>query len=138
MAREKFNRQRAARILVDAIAFGDKTACRTWRITERTVVRYRARLANDPELSALVREKGVKADRDWAKARLQSLRKALAKSDELIAMASNPKALPAVTEHIRVIGELDIAAKVLDGSSDADHEGSEPQEASTAVGAEEA
>jgi|WetSurMetagenome_2_1015567.scaffolds.fasta_scaffold1303646_1 hypothetical protein len=130
MATPVFNRERAARVLVDAIAFGDRTACRTWKITARTLGRYRARLSSDPELSALVHSKGEKADRDWAQARLQSLRKALAKADELVAKASKPEHLGDVTEHIRVIGELDIAAKVLHGGDNggdgADNEGAEP------------
>lgn len=128
MATPVFNRERAARILVDAIAFGDRTACQRWKISEKTLVRYRARLKTDPELSELVRAKGEKADRDWAQARLQSLQKALTKADELVEKASKPEHLGAVTEHIRVVGELDIAARVLHGGDGSDQQGENPAE----------
>lgn len=121
-----FNRDRAARILIDAIAFGDKTACKQWKITERTLVRYRARLDTDPKLAALVREKGKVADAHWSKARLRFLRKAIEKLEKLIDAAKVDQ-LADVSDAIRVVGELDIAAQVLNGDSDgADREGPQP------------
>jgi len=135
MARAKFNRERASRILVDAIAFGDRTAAKRWGITEKTIGRYRKRLESDRELSESVRAKGQKADKDWSKARLRSLRATLKKANELVRMANRADLLGAVTEHLRVLGELDIAATVLrgndgdgDGSSDLDQQGPEPPE----------
>lgn len=119
-----FNRDRAARILIDAIAFGDKTACKQWKITVRTLVRYRARLDTDPKLAELVREKGKVADAHWSKARLRFLRKAIARAEMLLDDATS---LPEVVEAIGTIGELDIAAQVLNGGGDgSDLEGPKP------------
>jgi len=131
-----FNRDRAARILVDAISLGDKTACRQWKITERTLVRYRARLDTDPKLVELVREKGKVADAHWSKARLRFLRKAIAKLEDLVDQAK-PDQISDVAEAIRVVGDLDIAATVLNGCDGADREGPQPPADAAHAGAGE-
>lgn len=139
MATPSFNPGRAARILVDAIVFGDAPTCRRWKISRRTLVRYRERLGKDPQLAQLVRSKGQKADKDWSKARLRSLRATLKKANELVKLARGPEHLADVTEHLRVLGELDIAAKVLhpDGSDESDIESADPAEGAEAAGVSE-
>jgi hypothetical protein len=128
-----FNRERAARILIDAIAFGDKTACRQWKITVRTLVRYRARLDSDPKLAELVREKGKVADAHWSKARLRFLRKGIEKLEQLIDEAKVGQ-LADVSDAVRTVGELDIAAQVLNGGNDPDQQGPQsPADAEDAV-----
>lgn len=134
MAKPVFDRDRAARILVDAIALGDKTACKQWGITERTLGRYRVRLEADRGLSEAVRIIGDKADKHWRTARTQFLRKAIAKLETLIA-AATPKQIRDVAEAVRVVGELDVASQVLNGSDNPDHEGSGSATSATHAGA---
>ena len=112
MASPQFNRERAARILVDAIALGDKTACKQWKINERTLVRYRSRLSSDPQLSELVRAKGRVADEHWSKARVRFLRKAISKLEQLIDSADQDQ-IRDVSEAVKVVGELQVASAVL-------------------------
>ncbi len=125
MAKPFFDRERAARILVDAIALGDKTACRLHGITERTLGRYRVRLEGDRQLSEAVRALGEKADRQWTHARTRFLRKAITKLEVLVAEASSDQ-IKDVAEAVKVVGELDVASQVLNVGNRAHHESAGP------------
>lgn len=49
-----FSHDRAAIILVEATYFTDSTVAKNWGITQRTIQRYRQRMAEDETLSSLV------------------------------------------------------------------------------------
>ena len=104
---------KAARVVIDAITLGDKGAASKHRCAPGTVARYRARIDSDPELAARVVELGAQADRQWALLRLKSLRHAVERANELIENAETIEDLPAITEHIRVLGDLDLASRIL-------------------------
>lgn len=112
MASTRINRDRAARILVDAITLGDKTAADRHKVSEKTVQRHRARLKTDLELSALVRELGKEAEHGWHFARARFLRRTLAKLDEMV-QAATPEQFEHVIEAMKAAGELDLATEAL-------------------------
>lgn len=109
---ERFNRERAARVLVDAITLGDRTAADRHKVAEKTVQRYRARLLTDPELSRIVQEKGRVAEHGWHFARAQFLRKTLAKLEQLVEGATNDQ-FEHVIDALKAAGELDLATEAL-------------------------
>lgn len=112
MASTKINKERAARILVDAIVMGDKTAADRHKVAEKTVQRYRARMREDEELSALVRQKGREAEYTWHFARARFLRNTLDKLDEMV-KAATVADMPNVIEALKAAGELDLATEAL-------------------------
>lgn len=118
-----FNRDFAARVLVDAFVDGDTVAAKKHKIATKTVSRYRQRLAIDPALSAIVQRLQHSADREWRAARVNSLRKNLAKLDELVAMATGPEQIPLVVSAIQTVGELQISADALNVDTEDDRQG---------------
>lgn len=52
-----FNQQRAAEVLKDALALGDRKTAEKWGCTEKTVRNYRERLKTDADFSAFFHAK---------------------------------------------------------------------------------
>jgi hypothetical protein len=108
-----FNGERASRILLDAMLYGDASAAAKWKVSERTVRNHRARLDTDGDFAALFLKRKTAADSDWRVVRLHFLRKSIAKLEVLVVAASTPASIRDVAEAIRVIGELQLASDVL-------------------------
>lgn len=108
-----FNAERASRILLDAMLYGDGTAAAKWKVSERTVRNHRARLETDGDFAALFLKRKTAADSDWRVVRLHFLRKSIAKLETLVDAATTPASIRDVAEAIRVIGELQLASDVL-------------------------
>jgi hypothetical protein len=122
MASTHINRDRVARILVDAITLGDRTAADRHKVSVKTVERHRARLKVDPVLSALVRELGKEAEHGWHFARARFLRRTLQKLDEMVQEAK-PVHFEHVIEAMKAAGELDLATEALGVGSSARGQG---------------
>lgn len=106
------SRERAAEAIVTALSVGDRTAADRLNISDRTLRRHRARMATDPALAALVREK-VKAEAgQWRAARLGFLRVALAKLKGLVEEAKVDQ-MRDVVGAIKIVGELQVATEAL-------------------------
>jgi ketosteroid isomerase-like protein len=126
MASPRFDRAKAIRVLLDAAVSGDRTACKRAGIDERTLRRWRARLASDPELSAAFRTKNAHEDRNWKAARRQVLGKLIRAIGK---RADDPEtSMSELTGAARVLGELEITQGVLDGPG-SDSEDAGPPEA---------
>lgn len=110
--KKKFNVELAARVLVDAIALGDKTAADRHEVSEKTIQRYRARAKTDTTLSARVRELGKEAEHGWHFARARFLRRTLKKLDELVEQATRED-FEQVIAAMKAAGELDLATEAL-------------------------
>src|SRR5262245_57696952 len=124
----QFNAERAALVLLDALVLGDARAAEKWEVTERTIQNYRARLAADPHFSRLFADKKRAAEAGWSAVRLRFLRKSIAKLEELVEKATDPKFIPAVADAVKVVGELQIASDAL-SVPECDQPGAEPAEA---------
>ncbi|NBC17177.1 MAG: hypothetical protein GVY18_07660 [Bacteroidetes bacterium] len=116
----RFDPEKAAAILADAIVMGDEQAAKRNGCTTRTIRNYRAKLGSDPQLSESFRLKKQElqaahdAERmEWAAARSVVLRDGLSKLRELIAMANDVDHIHPVAGAIKIVGELDIAHTAL-------------------------
>lgn len=114
MAAPNLNLERVAVIIVDAFALGDATAAAKWKISKRTVERYRARMTTDRELSRLVTEKKKAVEADWSAARVRFLRKTISKLEALVDQAG-PEQIREVAGAIKIVGELEVVSSTLDG-----------------------
>jgi hypothetical protein len=107
---------RLVEILVDAACLGDTLAAQKWKITTRTVERYRVRAAADPQLSGPVAEKIRVETPDWATVRLRFLIKATAKLEMLVEKAQVEN-MRDVTGAVKIIGELHVVVGQLGETS---------------------
>ncbi len=110
-----FDYQRAAAILAEAAFSDDRSVCQKYGITDRTLRRYRARMMNDPRLSAIVREKQARLTEKWADelgpaigAAVRFLKRAAELGDP-----TNPNSVRGVAEALKVLAELDLTRQVL-------------------------
>lgn len=121
-----FDYQLAARVLVDAQVLGDAKAAKKHTVTTRSIERYRVRMQKDPKLHTLVAKKTAKVDEDLRPTREAFQRDAVAFMQRVIARGEQllPKcnaeqfgevaaAVKDVSEAVRNIGELDLAARIL-------------------------
>ena len=124
MASPNFNRDRAARVLVDAITLGDRTASERHGVSEKTIQRYRARLLTDLELSQVVQKLGREAEHGWHFARARFLRLTFTKLEAMVESAT-PEHFGHVIDALKAAGELDIAHEVLSVGARAHQQDSE-------------
>ncbi len=107
--------ERAARILVDATAMGDRKAAEKWKVSERTIRNYRKALTKDEELADSFRESSAEAERNWHLIRNRFLRDVTEHLRELC-LKADASQIKDVREAIKDIGELDLAREALVGS----------------------
>lgn len=127
-----FDYHLAARVLVDAQVLGDEKAAKKHKVTVRSVGRYRTRMQSDSKLHELVAKKTERVDEDLRPARqafqaaaVAFMQKVVARGEQLLPKCTPEQfgevasAVKDVSEAVRNIGELDLAAKVLGvGNSD--------------------
>lgn len=108
----RIDKDRAAKILVDAAAMGDRKAAEKWEVSERTIRNYRKALPRDPELSSSFRENAEEADRSWHLIRNRFLRDV---TEHLRALCLDAKAdqIDDVRAALKDIGELELAREAL-------------------------
>ncbi|MGE0792471.1 MAG: hypothetical protein AB7S26_42750, partial [Sandaracinaceae bacterium] len=123
----RINRELAARVLVDAISLGDRTAADRHGISEKSVQRYRARLLTDSELSAVVQKLGREAEHGWHFARARFLRKTLAKLESLVD-AAGVEHFEQIISALKAAGELDLATEAVGVGRGDRQQGSSPAE----------
>lgn len=126
MAAPKFDRDRAIRILLDAADMGDPKACKNYKITSQTLRNYRKRLENDAEFLQTFAVKKKELDEGWKLARRSALRAGIRKLEQLIERAG-VKQLRDVAGAVKILGDLDVVANVLDDEQPGtDREGEPP------------
>lgn len=108
--------ERIAEILVDAYVLGDGSAARKWRVSTRTIRRYRAAAKTDEALSALVQEKRDGATEELAALRVVFLREAINVLRTKIKKRS--ATVHEVAGAVKIVGELHQVAEVLDERDD--------------------
>lgn len=121
MATPRFDRDRAIRILVDALDMGDAKACARHNVTVRTLQNYRKRMVNDPELSQAFALKKEQVDRKWDTQRRLFLAEGFAKVRELISTATLTN-LRDLVGALKVAGELQVTTEALDVGARTDRE----------------
>lgn len=116
MASPNFDPNRAAMILLDAATMGDRATVEKYDISSRTLQRYRSRLANDQELTALVAHKKAEQDKQWA----SEIPGAIAACIKFIANASqnlkpdDPEAVHAIAGAMKILSEIAMTREVIE------------------------
>ena len=114
--RVKFNGERAASMLIDAMALGDVMAADKWQCSERTLRNHRARLATDADFAALFREKKSAADREWSEGLANGIRAGV----EFLTRAAqeanpkDPEAIRSVAGGLKILADVAMTSKMLD------------------------
>ena len=117
MAAPVFDRDRAARILVDAELFGIETTCDKWQISRRTLERYREKLRDDPGLSQVVAQKKRLVDEGWQRDACSLVKKTLAKLEALVG-AATVENIRDVAGVLKIAGDLLITQTAIDPTND--------------------
>ena len=111
----KFPYERAATILAECEIFGDTKTSQRWDISKKTIGRYRKRMESDEQLSSLVLQKRKLLASNWSLNTTKCLNSSL---EELISLVedreSDSRRILAITNLVKVVGELRIAADVLE------------------------
>jgi hypothetical protein len=120
MAKRTFNYDFAAAALVTAIYHGDSVACERHAVSGRTLRRYHERLQTCPELAVVFQKKSESYVRNWSEDLSPALRSGIAFLTEAMAKAAsdpsallNPKMITAVTNALRVCGEIAITTTLI-------------------------
>lgn len=113
MAAPKLDRERAIRILIDAAALGDRKACETHKISDRTLRNYRQRLENDPKLTEAFRKKNAAEDLSSRALRRITLAEVM---HGIRAKVADPKTtMRDLVAAVEVLGDQDTAETILVG-----------------------
>lgn len=124
--RDAYDAEQASSILADAtIRDDDRVVGKRWKVSVRTIQRYRARMATDEELAAKVAKKVEEAERRWDRIRNRGLTVLVQRMIELSATETD---LDKVTNAVKELGELDIAGGVLGVGASARREDPAPGE----------
>lgn len=111
-----FNRHRAAMVLLDAFAMGDEASALKWKVNRGTITGYRDRLSQDPEFAKILSLRYAELERSWSVARLQCLRSIIHRIEVL---AQTSEDIYRLSGAVKVLGELQVVAGVLNGGSEA-------------------
>ena len=111
MARPTFDRDRAIRVLIDAMHLGDAEAAKLHGISAASVGRYRRRLKDAPELIEAAQVEKQANSADWRE-RLKAVKLAvLAKVEEAAGKSDN---LYHLSGALKILSDADVAERALD------------------------
>lgn len=116
MAAPNFNSERAAMILAEASLCSDTDVADRWGVSVRTIQRYRSRLAEDAELSLLVRLKTQIFCRSWVDDAASVVKLAATQIKKRICVAQteeDAKVIHAIAGAAKIFGELNITYTAL-------------------------
>lgn len=116
MANPFFNRDKAARIVLDAVVMGDRPACEKHGISLRTLQRYRTKLEDDAELSQVVAQKKEMQDEAWANEIPSAIAACInyLKDSAAACVPGNPDAIHAVSGALKIMTEVELTRKLID------------------------
>jgi hypothetical protein len=132
----ELDRDRIAWVLLDALALGDRAAALKWRLSRRTVERYRAQLRVDEELARVVAEKRRGAELELGALRVRFLRNAIGQLEKRLRRRT--VTVREIAGAIKIVGELHQVAEVLGEQSDSAGPDAEEAPADSSVGHSEA
>ncbi len=107
---------RLATILVEAAFFGDKSVVQKWGITQRTIINYRNRMAENDELSQVFILKKDRFEQEWATEIPTAIRAGIHFLGEAAKQAdpSNPEHIHAVAGAVKILAEIGLTKEILD------------------------
>lgn len=112
----KFNYERAASALTDAIAIGDEAAAKRWNVSVRSIELWRVRLNTDPQLAEFFSQTNKLKINDWVgelpeaiAAGINFLKTAFEKSD-----CTNPEIQAALATGLKILADIDTTRRIID------------------------
>lgn len=122
----KINLDKAASILVVAAYHGDQAAAAQFRVSVRTVQRYRAELARRKQLAEFVALKKTEYDRQWQTEMAgtkRDLLRYIARSARGMTEAT-PEMIHAVAGALKILAEIEAGGRYLEArlAEDTDHD----------------
>jgi hypothetical protein len=123
----EMNRERAARVLVEATLTSNAKAAHAHGTTVTTIAMWRKKLETDPELAGMYAAELRRADGLWRNELRLLMLEGTRRTRELLATAK-AEDLPIILETIRIAGELLVQweALVFDGLDAGNREGRAP------------
>lgn len=115
MPNPNFDRDKAARVLVDASILGDRRAAEKHGVAPRTVRHYRQRLESEPDFAALCLEKQKLQDENWA----SGIPSTLVSSIYFLKVAAqsadpkSPKAIEAIASALQTLADVWFSHEIL-------------------------
>ena len=113
MARDTFNRRRAARVLVEAQLTSDAKAAKAHHVSASSIAKWRTRLDDDPELAGLFAAGLERADGAWRDELALVVLDGARKLRELIAKAETIGDLRDVLDTVRTSAEILVEYRAL-------------------------
>lgn len=131
MANPKFDRDRAAKVLIDAAMMGDVKACEKWEITRQTLHNYRKRLEDDPDLLQVLTQQKTNQDKEWA-AEIPTMLSAGIDFLKRAAQEADPRdsdVIHSIAGAVKIVSEVQAMRDVIDAriSGQARSDGAENQ-----------
>lgn len=116
LASPNFDRDKAARILCDAVVMGDRAACDKHEISLRSLQRYRQKLDGDPELSQVVAQKREIQDKAWGDEIPAAIASCITylKGAAQACKSDDPDAVHAVAGALKILSEVSMTKQVID------------------------
>ena len=122
LATPKFNHERASIILAEAYFHHDDAAvCSKWNIARSTLVRYRAKVLEDPKLAHLFAMKKIALQETWIKANERTILRCNAAIEQIIEMMlqrgdCGPADIHAIAGAIQISSNAIVASKMVDAT----------------------
>lgn len=119
MASPKFDRDRAAKIIAEAMLAGDAQACAKHGIARRTLRNWRQRIGpDDPELAAACQQRkdAVESIGDWAEKLADAIRAQINFLKEAAEQAprTDPDVIHSVAGALKILSDVASARRALD------------------------
>lgn len=110
-----FDYERAAMILAEMPFNDDATLSQRYKISIRTLERYRSRLRTDEKLAAFVAAKKAALEREWANELAPAIREAIRFLQRAAREAhpGDPNAIHAVAGALKILSEVSMTKEVI-------------------------
>lgn len=111
-----FDGERAALVLLDAIALGDTKAAEKWDVSTRSIRGWRKRLEGDSVFAAFFLKKKEMWEKGWAHEIPGAIRSAIAYLSDSCRNASpgNAEVMKEANNMVKILAEVEMSKAVID------------------------
>ena len=116
MAAQALDYGKVSIILVEAAIGDDKTVCDKYKISTRTLQRYRKLMVEDSHLASIVAEKKAAIEKDWLGAIAPALKSCIGYVQRVSSETKEktPEMVHALAGAIKIIVDAELASKSMD------------------------
>lgn len=108
----KLTPEQVAQLVADSLTVGTAAAAHAWKVSPRTVERYRAKVEAGGPLTASVAKKLEATNSEWRDVAVSFLRRGIAKLGTLIDQAGTDQ-IRDVAGAVKIVGELQVVREAL-------------------------